>query len=213
MMTTSSSFQNRVQDGDIYVGVPLTRDTTATKSTHTTKGALLAFLLGLIMAVVGVISFELLNVLHFFLFGSTWTPTAFGLLIFVCPYVTVTVLLWFASKCHFINDNDGADEDENPHKEDILDALCNLVVLGFIVGCLGSVALENCHPNLIYNFFGLKKTDSSEVFDIRTLIPVTLMWMFYTTMRVYHAAVNHANEAERGSKADPADHLAYNVRV
>jgi len=54
MMTASSSFQNRVQDGDIYVGVPLAQDTIATKSTHMSK-ELLAFLLGLIMAFVSTI--------------------------------------------------------------------------------------------------------------------------------------------------------------
>ena len=207
MMTVSSSFQNRVQDGDIHVGVPLARDTTATKSRRTSKG-LLAFLLGLIMAFVSAISVQLFDVAHFFLYGSTWTPSALRLLAFVCPCVTVAAPLWFASKCRFFDDDDGADGDENPHKEDILDAKWDLVVLGFIVGCLGSVVLEYRHPNLVYSSFGLKKTDSSELFDIRNLIPVTLLWMFYTKLRVFHAAVNRANEAERGSKADPVDHLA-----
>ena len=203
MMTASSSVKNY-----IYVGVPLQRDTTATKSTHTSKGALLAFLLGLIVAAASVISIQLWNVAHFFLYGSTWTPSALRLLAFVCPCVTVAAPLWFASKCRFFDDDDGADGDENPHKEDILDAKWDLVVLGFIVGCLGSVVLENRHPNLVYSSFGLKRTDSSELFDIRNLIPVTLLWMFYTKLRVFHAAVNRANEAERGSKADPVDHLA-----
>jgi hypothetical protein len=209
MMTTSSSFKNRVQEGNIYVGVLLAEDTTATKSTRTTRGALLAFLLGLIMENVGCFSIELLNVVHFFLFGPIWAPSVFGLMVFVCLCVTVVLPLWFTSKCHFIDDDGGADEDENPHKEDILDAWCDLYVLGFIVGCLGSVVLENRHPNLMYNLFGLKRTDSSKVFDILTLIPMTLLWMFYMKKRVYHAAVNRANEAKRGSK----DHLTFHVRV
>ena len=211
MMTASSSFQNRVQDGDIYVGIPLARDTIATKSTHTSKG-LLAFLLGLIVAFVSVISIQLFGVAHFFLVGSTWTLSALSLLLFVGPCVTVA-LLWFASKCHFFDDYDGADEDENPLKENILVALCDLVVFGSIVGSLGSAGLVNRHPNLVFSLFGLKIIDSSEEFDIRTLIPVTLLWVFYTKLRVYHAAVNHANEAESGSKADPAEYLAYYVRV
>jgi hypothetical protein len=210
MMTTSSSFKNRVQEGNIYVGVPLAQDTTATKSTHTTRVALLAFLLGLIMENVGFFLIQLLNVMHFFLFGPTWTPSVFGLLLFVCLCVTVVFSLWFAFKCHFIDDDGGDDEDENLHKEDdILEAWCDLYVLGFIVGLLGSVVLENCHPNLVYNLFGLNKTDSSKVFDILTLIPVTLLWMFYTKMRVYHAAVNRANEAKRGS----IDPLTFYIRV
>jgi hypothetical protein len=61
--------------------------------------------------------------------------------------------------------------------------------------------------------FGLEITYSSKEFDIRTFIAVTLLWVFCTKMRVFHAAVNHANEAESGSKADPADHVAYYVRV
>jgi hypothetical protein len=209
MMTASSPFQNSVQDGDIYVGVPLERDTTATKSRRTSKG-LLAFLLGLIMAFVSAISVQLFDVAHFFLFGSTWTLSALSLLLLVGPCVTVASL-WFASKCHFFDD--GADEDKNPLKENILVALCDLVVFGFIVGSLGSAGLVNRHPNLVYSLFGLTITYSLEEFDIRTLITVTLLWVFYTKLRVFHAAVNHANEAESGSKADPADHVAYYVRV
>ncbi len=211
MMTVSSSFQNRVQDGDIYVGVSLARDTTATKSRRTSKG-LLAFLLGLIMAFVSAISVQLFDVAHFFLFGSTWTLSALSLLFFVGPCVTVA-LLWFASKCQVFDDYDGADEDENPLKENILVAFCDLVVFGSIVGSLGSAVLANRHPNLVYSFFGLEITYSSKEFDIRTFIAVTLLWVFCTKMRVFHAAVNHANEAESGSKADPADHVAYYVRV
>ena len=92
-------------------------------------------------------------------------------------------------------------------------ALSDLVVFGFIVGSLGSAVLVNRHPNLVYSLFGLAITYSSEGFDIRTLNALTLLWVFYTKLRVFHAAVNHANEAESGSKADPADHVAYYVRV
>jgi hypothetical protein len=92
-------------------------------------------------------------------------------------------------------------------------ALSDLVVIGIIVGSLGSAVLVNRHPNLVYSLFGLAITYSSEEFDIRALIAVTLLWVFYTKMRVFHAAVNHANETESGSKADPADHVAYYVRV
>ena len=92
-------------------------------------------------------------------------------------------------------------------------ALCDLVVFGSIVGSLGSAGLVNRHPNLVYTLFGLAIIDSPGEFDIRTLIAVTLLWVFYTKLRVFHAAVNHANEAESGSKAEPADHVAYYVRV
>jgi len=102
---------------------------------------------------------------------------------------------------------------KNLLKENILVALSDLIVFDFIVGSLGSAVLVNRHPNLVYSLFGLAITYSSEEFDIRTLIAVMLLWVFYTKMRVFHAAVNHANETESGSKADPAEHLAHSVWV
>ena len=55
----------------------------------------------------------------------------------------------------FIEDDDKADDEENPHMEDILDALSELFCLGFITDYLASAALVDRYPNVVCNLFGL----------------------------------------------------------
>ena len=103
-----------------------------------------------------------------------------------------------------------ADDEENPHVKDISDALSELFCLGFITGYLASAALVDRYPNVVCNVFGLG-SDSVDMFNILMVIPVMLLWMFLTTMRVYHAAVKRAEKAKGGSKVEHADPLAYKM--
>ena len=163
----------------------------------------------MITAAAAVVLIQLLNVLHFFLVGSTWTRSALGLLLFVTT-VTASLLyasstvhfgFWFASKGLFIEDDDGADERENPHKEDISDALSELFCLAFITGYLASAALVKRYPNVVCNLFGLG-SNSVDMFNMCLANPTMLLWMFLTMMRVYHAAVKRAENAKGGSKVE-----------
>lgn len=208
MMPTYSIFKNGVPDGNVFIGVSRAPGTVAIESSRATKGALLVLLLGVITAAAAVIFIQLLNIMHFFLVGSTWTRSELGLLIFVTTVTasfayasTVHFGFWFASEGLFIEDDD---DEENPHVKDISDALSELFCLGFITGYLASAALVDRYPNVLCNVFGLG-SDSVDMFNILMVIPVMLLWMFLTTMRVYHAAVKRAEKAKGGSKVEHAD--------
>ena len=108
----------------------------------------------------------------------------------------------------FIEDDDKADDEENPHMEDISDALSELFCLGFITGYLASAALVDRYPNVACILFGLGSDSVDVMFNTSMAIPVMLLWMFLTTMRVYHAAVKRAEKAKGGSKVEHADPLA-----
>ena len=215
MMPTYSIFKNGAPDGNVFVGVSRAPGTVAIESSRATKGALLVLLLGVITAAAAVIFIQLLNIMHFFLVGSTWTRSELGLLIFITTVTasfayasTVHFGFWFASKGLFIEDDDKADDEENPHMEDISDALSELFCLGFITGYLASAALVDRYPNVACNLFGLGSDSVDVMFNTSMAIPVMLLWMFLTTMRVYHAAVKRAEKAKGGSKVEHADPLA-----
>ena len=207
-MPTSSIFKNGVPDGNVYVGVSRAPDTVATESSRATKGALLVLFLGVTTAAAAVVLIQLSSIMHFFLVGSIWTRSALGLLLFITTvtasivYVlTVDLGFRFASKGLDIEDDDEADDEENPHKEDVSEALSEIFCLGFITGYLTSAVLVNRYPNAVCNLFGLG-SNPVDMFNIMMAIPVMLLWMFLTTMRVYHRAVKRAEKAKCGSKVE-----------
>jgi hypothetical protein len=215
--SSSSMIKNEARDGNVYIGVPLAQDDSAlprsatsfwTKSTYKTNGALLAIcFLGMVMAVVDFVLVQLLLTAKFFIFGNA-TLSAVELLPFMAVanlnFAILCVFAWsFVKICV-------KDIDDATYKEIIHEALIDLCLLGYMFGHIVLVILYNPFGILLYSFLGLKLSpDSTSLIDVNTLlfrISLMLLWMLCIKMRDFNSL---ADDATRGSKAEPSDHFEY----
>jgi len=142
MSVTSSIIKNRAHVSDAYVGVPLEQDAGVSKSTHATR--LLAFLLGMIIAAVGVAAIIFIRTL-----SLSSLPYAFlGVLSIGIGIVLLSYFaLWFAFECRVIEVGDGGAYGVDDEIEDeIWDAPGYLFRLGFVIGHLILACLVYMYP-------------------------------------------------------------------
>jgi hypothetical protein len=157
-MSATYPIKNRARVSDASVGVPLEQDAGVSKSTHATR--LLAFLLGMIIAAIGVAAIIFITTL-----SLSSLPSAFlGVLSISIGILLLSYFaLWFAFECRVIEEvgDGGADGVDDEIEDEIWDAPGYLFRLGFVIGHLILACLVYMYPYPVYNSFGLKRSDFS----------------------------------------------------